>query len=121
MAVGFQAGLFNIGANGQMHMGGMAALWVGFTVSAPRRSSTFRWRSGGDHRWRVWGALAGLLKARTGAHEVITTIMFNFIALFMVDYLLKTVVFQQPGRNDPISKPAEESARVSRRCSADYR
>ena len=54
--------------------------------------------------------LAGLLKARTGAHEVITTMMLNFVAVFLVDYLLKTSVFQQPGRDDPISKPAAASA-----------
>ena len=68
----------------------------------------------------IWGGLAGLLKARTGAHEVITTIMLNFIALFLVDYLLKTSLFQAPGRNDPISKPANDRAR-SRRSSTDYR
>ena len=111
VAVGFQAGLFNIGANGQMHMGGMAALWVAFTVSAPAiihiPLAILAAIIGGG----IWGGLAGLLKARTGAHEVITTIMLNFIALFMVDYLLKTSVFQQPGRNDPISKAAAESAR----------
>ena len=58
----------------------------------------------------VWGGLSGLLKARTGAHEVITTIMLNFIALFMVDYLLTGSFFQAEGRNDPISRRAEESA-----------
>jgi len=58
----------------------------------------------------VWGGFTGLLKAKTGAHEVITTIMLNFIALFLVDYLLKTSIFQAPGRNDPISQPANPSA-----------
>ena len=57
----------------------------------------------------LWGAIAGFLKARTGAHEVITTIMLNFIALFLVDYLLQSSLFQQAGRNDPISQPANAS------------
>lgn len=110
VAIGFQAGLFNIGANGQMHIGGMVALWVAFTISPPSiihiPLAILAAIVGGG----IWGAIAGFLKARTGAHEVITTIMFNFIALFMVDYLLKSSLFQQAGRNDPISKPANASA-----------
>jgi len=111
VAVGFQAGLFNIGANGQMHMGGMAALWVGFTVSAPAVIHIPLALGAAVLGGAIWGGLSGLLKARTGAHEVITTIMLNFIALFMVDYLLKSSLFQSEGRSDPISKKANESAR----------
>ena len=114
VAVGFQAGLFNIGANGQMHIGGMAALWVAFTISPPALVHIplviLAAMIGGG----LWGAVAGTLKARTGAHEVITTIMLNFIALFMVDWLLTTDTFQQAGRNDPISKQAEGSAQFPR-------
>jgi len=110
VAVGFQAGLFNIGVNGQMHIGGMAALWVGFSIAAPAiihiPLAILAAIAGGA----LWGGIAGLLRARTGAHEVITTIMLNFIALFLVDYLLKTTVFQQPGRNDPISQKAASTA-----------
>jgi len=110
VAVGFQAGLFNIGVNGQMHIGGMAALWVGFGVTLPAiihiPLAIVAAMIGGA----IWGGIAGLLKARTGAHEVITTIMLNFIALFFVDFLLKTSVFQAPGRNDPLSQPAHPSS-----------
>ncbi len=110
VAIGFQAGLFNIGVNGQMHMGGMAALWVGFSISLPTivhiPVALFAAVIGGA----IWGGIAGFLKARTGAHEVITTIMLNFIALFLVDYLLKSSIFRAAGRNDPISRPAETSA-----------
>ena len=111
VAVGFQAGLFNIGANGQMHIGGMVGLWVGFSVSAPAIIHIPLAILGAIVGGAMWGGLAGLLKARTGAHEVITTIMLNFIALFLVDYLLKGSLFQAQGRNDPISKPADSSAR----------
>ena len=111
VAVGFQAGLFNIGANGQMHIGGMAALWVGFGLALPILVHIPLAIAAAIIGGAVWGALAGFLKARTGAHEVITTIMLNFVALFLVNYLLKTSVFQSPGRNDPISKAANESAR----------
>lgn len=110
VAIGFQAGLFNIGVNGQMHIGGMAALWVGFSVALPTivhiPVALFAAVIGGA----IWGGIAGFLKARTGAHEVITTIMLNFIALFLVDYLLKSSIFRAAGRNDPISRPAETSA-----------
>lgn len=110
VAVGFQAGLFNIGANGQMHIGGMAALWVGFSISVPAFVHIPAALMAAIVAGAIWGGIAGLLKARTGAHEVITTIMLNFIALYLVDYWLKSSVFQQPGRNDPISQPAAESA-----------
>jgi simple sugar transport system permease protein len=110
VAVGFQAGLFNIGVNGQMHIGGMAALWVGFSIAAPAIVHIPLALLAAIVGGAVWGGIAGILRARTGAHEVITTIMLNFIALFFVDYLLKTAVFQQPGRNDPISQRAAATA-----------
>jgi ABC-type uncharacterized transport system permease subunit len=111
VAVGFQAGLFNIGVNGQMHIGGMVALWVGFTFDLPAIVHIPLVLLGAIIGGAFWGGIAGLLKARTGAHEVITTIMLNFIALFLVDFLLKTSLFQQQGRNDPISQAANASAR----------
>lgn len=110
VAVGFQAGLFNIGVQGQMLIGGMAGLWVGFSIDVPMilhiPLAVIAAIIGGA----LWGAIAGFLKARTGAHEVITTIMLNFIAIFLVDYLLQSSLFQQAGRNDPISQPANASA-----------
>lgn len=110
VAVGFQAGLFNIGVNGQMHIGGMVALWVGFSVSLPAIIHIPLAIAAAIMGGAIWGGISGVLKARTGAHEVITTIMLNFVALFMVDYLLKTSVFQAPGRNDPISQKVNASA-----------
>lgn len=106
VAVGFQAGLFNIGVNGQMHIGGLTALWVGFTFAIPAVFHIPLVLAAAMVGGAIWAGIAGLLKARTGAHEVISTIMLNFIALFLVDYLLTTSIFQAPGRNDPISKPA---------------
>ncbi|MEE9582903.1 MAG: ABC transporter permease [Acidimicrobiia bacterium] len=110
VAIGFQAGLFNIGVNGQMHIGGMAALWVGFSVALPTIVHIPVALFAAVIAGAIWGGIAGFLKARTGAHEVITTIMLNFIALFLVDYLLKSSIFRAAGRNDPISRPAEASA-----------
>ena len=58
----------------------------------------------------LWGGIVGLLKARTGAHEVIVTIMLNYVARFLLAYLLTTSLFQRPGRNDPISPIVDTSA-----------
>jgi general nucleoside transport system permease protein len=119
VAVGFQAGLFNIGANGQMHMGGMAALWVGFTLTLPMFIHIPLAILAAIVFGGLWAAIAGFLKARTGAHEVITTIMLNFIALFFVNWLLKTSMFQEPSRNDPISQQVNPSAQFP--TLGDYR
>jgi simple sugar transport system permease protein len=110
VAVGFQAGLFNIGVNGQMLIGGIFGLWVAFSVQLPAIVHIPLAVGAAIVGGALWAGIAGVLRARTGAHEVITTIMLNFIALFLVSWLLKTSLFQAPGRNDPISKPANPSA-----------
>ncbi|MBT8164680.1 MAG: ABC transporter permease [Acidimicrobiia bacterium] len=111
VAVGFQAGLFNIGANGQMLIGGMFALVVGFQWDLPIfihiPIAIVAALIGGA----IWGGIPGYLRAKTGAHEVITTIMLNFIALRLVDYLLTVSFFQLEGRSDPVSKSVLDSAR----------
>ncbi len=101
VAVGFQAGLFNIGAEGQIVIGGMSALYVGFTFDLPGIVLIPMCLLGAMLGGGFWAGIAGLLKAKTGAHEVITTIMLNFIALFLAQWLLKTTMFQQPGRSGP--------------------
>lgn len=89
VALPFRAGLFNIGAEGQMAMGGFAMTWVGIGLSGI--AGPWLWIcciaaaavAGG-----AWGGIAGFLKARTGAHEVIVTILLNFIAAALLNYLL---------------------------------
>lgn len=113
VALGFRAGLFNIGAEGQITLGAIAAAYVGFTLGGVPVWVHLPLSIGaGFVGGALWGAVPGILKARTGAHEVITTIMLNFVALRLLDYLLRTQVFQQSGRTDPISKPVAESARL---------
>ena len=121
VAVGFRAGLFNIGANGQIHAGGMVSLWIGITFSMPAIIHIPLAILGGIVGGALYGAIAGLLKAKTGAHEVITTIMLNFVALFMVTYLLKTSVFQKTGANNPISKAVADSAQLPGILGGSYR
>ncbi len=114
VAIGFRAGLFNIGVEGQMLIGGLAAVWVGITFNLPIFLHLPLALLGGAIGGGVWGGIPGLLRAKTGAHEVITTIMMNLIALRLVEFLLKTSVFQVPTRDDPVSQTVAESARFPR-------
>jgi len=93
VGLGFKAGLFNIGAEGQLYAGAIAVAAIG-AFSSPDIPGLILIPSvilfgiiGGF----LWGALPGALKAYTGAHEVITTIMLNFIAILLVDWLIKSV------------------------------
>ncbi len=88
VALGFRAGLFNIGAEGQLYLGGFAAALAGLACAGlpwplPLAAAVLAAAAAGA----AWGALPGLLKARFGAHEVINTIMLNFIAFALVSYL----------------------------------
>ncbi len=122
VAVGFRAGLFNIGAEGQMLIGGMAALAVGFSFEGlPLVIHLPLALLAGFLGGAIWGGFPGLLRAKTGAHEVITTIMMNWIAIRFVDYALKTSFVQAPGRTDPISKGVAESARLPLLLGSRYR
>jgi len=114
VSIAFKGGLFNIGATGQMLAGGMTSLWVGFTFDGPGWLQVPLAVAAGAIGGAIFGGVAGLLKARTGAHEVITTIMLNSIASFLVLWLLKTTLFQRKGRPDPISKPISDASRLPR-------
>lgn len=121
VAVGFRTGLFNIGARGQMFMGGLAALWVGLHVELPALIHIPLAVIAAIVAGGIWGGLAGLLKARTGAHEVITTIMLNFIAAFFTLWVLKTSVFQAEESNLPQSAPILDTARLPPLFGDQYR
>lgn len=113
VAIAFRAGLFNIGGEGQMLIGGMTAVLVGFSITGlPLIVHLPLALLAGIIGGAVWGFIPGFLKAKTGAHEVIVTIMLNFIALRLVDFLLKTTLFQREGRNDPVSKTVEATAQL---------
>jgi general nucleoside transport system permease protein len=112
VALAFRAGLFNIGGAGQVVIGATCAAWVGFTWDLPTALHITLAVVAGFLGGAAWGFIAGFLKARTGAHEVITTIMLNYIAYYLLDYALRSDAFLRPGRADPISKPVAESARL---------
>jgi simple sugar transport system permease protein len=106
VALGFQAGLFNIGAEGQITVGAMVAALVGFSmVGWPGPVIVVAIILGGFVGGAIGGGIPGVLKAKTGAHEVITTIMLNFISYRLLDYVLSTDLYQRADRDDPISKP----------------
>lgn len=112
VALGFRSGLFNIGAQGQILIGSMATLWVGLYVAVPAIAHIPLALLAGIIGGMLWAAIPGVLKARTGAHEVITTIMLNFIALYLVQWLLTIPLFQEPGRNNPQSGPILPTAQL---------
>jgi ABC-type uncharacterized transport system permease subunit len=113
LALGFRAGLFNIGAEGQLILGGIAAVAVGFMFTGlPAIIHLPLAIIAGMIAGALWAAIAGWLKAATGAHEVITTIMLNFIAFRLTDYLLRNPPIQKEGRSDPISESVLASAQL---------
>jgi general nucleoside transport system permease protein len=122
VALAFRAGLFNIGGEGQILAGAIAATYVGFTFrDLPALVHLPAALLAGFAAGAGWGFIPGFLKARTGAHEVITTIMLNFIALSFVNFLLKTQTFLRPNRADPISKIVSESAELPQLLGTQYR
>jgi general nucleoside transport system permease protein len=104
VAIGFRAGLFNIGAEGQMNIGAIVGAavgiwWPGLPGPLHLVLMVIACFVGG----MVWGAIPGFLKARTGAHEVITTIMLNFVAVSLTLYVLSLRPFKQQA--EPIARP----------------
>jgi general nucleoside transport system permease protein len=92
VAFAFKAGLFNIGAQGQLIFGALAAAVVGYSVELPMLLHIPLALLVGGIAGALYGWIPGALRAYTGAHEVITTIMLNYIALNITDYLASQVL-----------------------------
>ncbi len=113
VALPFRAGLFNIGGEGQVIGGGMFAAWVGFTFTGlPLAIHLPLAVLAGLLGGALMGFIPGILKTRTGAHEVITTIMLNNIAIVVLEYALSTKVFLGPTSIQPKALPIAEGARL---------
>src|SRR5680860_130166 len=110
VSLAFRCGLFNIGAQGQLVIGAICAGYVGFTFDLPPGIHLLAALVAGVAGGALWGGVAGLLKAKTGAHEVITTIMLNYVAASALLFVLTKDAFQRPGSNNPRSLPASDSA-----------
>ena len=110
MAVSFRAGLFNIGGTGQLIVGAMAAGYVGFAFQLPVVLHLLVALLAGVLAGGVWGGIAGFLKARFGANEVISTIMLNWIATYLLFFALKTKAFTGANQSQPTSPSIGENA-----------
>jgi ABC-type uncharacterized transport system permease subunit len=121
VGVAFRAGLFNIGGRGQMLLAGAAAGWVGYQFDLPWVLHLTLAIVAAMIAGALWAGLAGLLKARTGAHEVIVTIMLNYVAFYLVFFALSQQrLLQAPDSFNPKSLPIKESATMPKLLGDQY-
>lgn len=118
VAFAFRAGLFNIGGEGQLLIGGVTAAWVGTwdaVHSLPGIVAIPVVVLAGMVGGALWGGIPGVLRAKTGAHEVISTIMLNNVGLFLVRWMVnsqKPVVLRDPAASVPRTAEVAGSARL---------
>lgn len=104
VGLAFRIGMFNIGGQGQILMAAAAAGWVGWSFHLPPVLHLVVAILAGLAGAAIWAGIVGLLKARTGAHEVIVTIMLNWTAFYLIAYMLRTPgLLQAPGTSNPKS------------------
>ena len=121
VALAFKSGLFNIGAQGQFIFGAIGASYIGFHFHLPVVVHVIAALVVGVILAAFWGGLVGLLKAKTGAHEVIVTIMLNYVAGYFILWILKTKTFLRPHRLDPIAPEVGVNARLPLIAGANQR
>lgn len=121
VGLAFRVGMFNIGGQGQMLIAASAAGWVGFSVHLPWGIHMIVAVIAGLLGGALWAGIAGFLKARTGAHEVIVTIMLNYIAFYLVSWMLATQGFlQAPGSSNPKSAAVDSTAVLPKLLGSQY-
>jgi simple sugar transport system permease protein len=121
VALAFRTGLFNIGATGQFIGGAFVAGWIGFAVHMPMILHVVVAVIGGFVGGSITGGFVGYMKARTGAHEVIVTIMLNYVMEFLLLFLLGLAVFRAPGLPNPVSPPVASNATLPHLAGANLR
>jgi general nucleoside transport system permease protein len=113
VALPYRAGLFNIGGQGQFIGGAILATWLGYAISLPFFVHVVVCVIGGFVGGAVIGWLTGEIKARTGAHEVIVTIMLNYVMQYFLAYLLSSQsLLQASGSPNPITPPIASNAHL---------
>ncbi len=117
VALAFRVGLFNIGARGQMLIGVAVAALLTFSLDLPIWLHIPVTLIAGIAGGALWGAIAGLIKARTGAHEVILTIMLNYIAYYLLLWMIRTPACCRSRAPTRHSARRRRRARSSRPCS----
>ncbi|MCU1529693.1 MAG: transporter permease [Frondihabitans sp.] len=120
IAVGFRSGVFNIGGQGQVLVAAALAGYVSFAWTLPFGVHMVVAVLAALVGAAIWAGIAGLLKARTGAHEVIVTIMLNYVAFYLLDYFLHTAVLRAPGSQNPQTPAAQKSALLFPLAGANY-
>lgn len=106
VAFAFRTGLFNIGVEGQLIVGWLAAVWVGVAVDAPKIVHLPLAVIAAGLAGALWGFIPGILKARFRVHEVIVTIMMNYIALHVANAIIRTVLSEKSDKTDKIAETA---------------
>ena len=111
VGLAFRVGMFNIGGRGQMLIAASVAGWLAFGFDLPWGIHMLVALLGGLIGGALWAGIAGALKARTGAHEVIVTIMLNYVAFYLVSWMLRTPgLLQAPGSSNPKTPAMKETA-----------
>jgi len=113
VAIGFRCGLFNIGAEGQFFIGALCSAFVGYSIEGlPAIIHLPLALLAGAAGGAIWGMIPGYLKARFGAHEVVNTIMMNWIAFRLSDWLLNGPMKASGFR--PVTPNIEHTAELPR-------
>lgn len=111
VALGFQGGLFNIGAEGQYFIAGLTTVFVGYSIRGlPQIIHLPLALIAGMVGGGLWAAIPGYLKGKTGAHEVINTIMMNYIAFRFAEFMLDVGGPMARGDGRPVSPTIEPSS-----------
>src|SRR5699024_4119886 len=110
VAFAFRTGLFNIGAEGQVIVGWLAAVWVGISFDAPMFIHLPLAILAAAMAGALWGFIPGILKARLGVHEVIVTIMLNYTALHSTNAIVRHVLTDNQDRTDKVAETASLSS-----------
>lgn len=104
VAFAFRSGLFNIGVEGQLLVGWLASVWVGTSMEAPWFIHLPLAVLAAGAAGALWALIPGILKAKLGVHEVIVTIMMNYIALHVTNALIRSVLTDGGDRTDRIAE-----------------
>ncbi|ASN05676.1 ABC transporter permease [Virgibacillus necropolis] len=106
VAFAFRSGLFNIGAEGQVIVGWLAAIWVGLAVDAPIYIHLPLAVLAAAIAGGLWGFIPGILKAKLGVHEVIVTIMLNYTALYITNAVIRNILTDSKDSTETIPATA---------------
>lgn len=113
VAVAFRSGVFNLGVEGQLYLGAFAAAWVGFAIAGPGIVQILAALLFGALVGAVYAFLPGVLRAYSGASEIVTTIMLNYVAINLTTYLV-TGPFRAPNAATADSEPIASTAHLAR-------